>query len=162
MTAVSSRTHFQLLAQLRDGRSLRLDAKPKTQLAIERFLSRGGGFFGTSPDQSLHDLGLENIVPSHGTRPGTLLAQDWFLVLDNLSARKTSDFVFRYMCKLNRAVTQESCFTQPTNIHRLTFQELAIQRHPSLGILCDASPKANMDAARFMHFSSPHGPHYHI
>ena len=52
----------------RDGRKLRGEAKPKSQLAISRFLSRGGGFFGAGPDSNLNDLGLQALLPSHFSR----------------------------------------------------------------------------------------------
>ena len=45
-----------------------MDAKPKVQMAFQRFLSRGGGFFGSSPDKSLEDLGLQALVPTHSSR----------------------------------------------------------------------------------------------
>ena len=47
-----------------------MDNKPKYELAISRFMSRGGGFFGAGPDSTLADLGLEDMVPSNYTRPG--------------------------------------------------------------------------------------------
>ena len=52
----------------RDGRKLRLETKPKSQLAIARFLSRGGGFLGAAPDASLADVGLDDLIPSHFSR----------------------------------------------------------------------------------------------
>ena len=54
--------------KLRDGRKLRGEMKPKSQLAIARFLSRGGGFFGAGPDSNLCDLGLQSLMPSHYSR----------------------------------------------------------------------------------------------
>ena len=53
----------------RDGRKLRMDIKPKNELAISRFMSRGGGFFGSGPDSSLADVGLQQLLPSNYTRP---------------------------------------------------------------------------------------------
>ena len=52
----------------RDGRKLRGEAKPKSQMAIGRFLSRGGGFFSSGPESSLADLGLQSLIPSHFSR----------------------------------------------------------------------------------------------
>ena len=45
-----------------------MDAKPKSELAISRFMSRGGGFFAAGPDSSLAEVGLEDLVPSNYTR----------------------------------------------------------------------------------------------
>ena len=59
--------------QPRDGRQLRCQPKPKSYLAVERFLSRGGGFFGAGPDATLADMGLSNIMPSHYTRLSSLM-----------------------------------------------------------------------------------------
>ena len=54
---------------LRCGRQLRLQAKPKAILAIERFLARGSGFLAREPDACLKSLGLESICPTHHFRP---------------------------------------------------------------------------------------------
>ena len=130
-----------------------MDAKPKVQLAIQRFLSRGGGFFGSSPDKSLEDLGLQGLVPTHCTR--TVLSgpmacmSEHSIVLD----RKTSDFIFRYMCKMHACVTQDSksqdvaCKRTQYLLQPMMLQELSSQKHGSLGLLCDASPKAKMDVS---------------
>ena len=50
---------------LRDGRALREDCKPRAQMAIDRFISRGGGFCSKGMDVSLKDVGLEAMCPSH-------------------------------------------------------------------------------------------------
>ena len=60
--------------------------------------------------------------------------------------RKTADFIFRYMSKTHSMVTEAR---QPrTNLHCLALQALAEQTHRSIGLMCDASPKAKMDATR--------------
>ena len=59
--------------QLRDGRQLRLQAKPKAILAMERFLARGSGFLAKEPDACLKSLGLESICPTHHFRHDFLL-----------------------------------------------------------------------------------------
>ncbi|CAE7235164.1 hypothetical protein AK812_SmicGene46674 [Symbiodinium microadriaticum] len=64
----------------RDGRRLKLESKPKSELAIARFLSRGGGFCSGQADASLKDVGLGAICPTHYNRT-------------------TADFVHRYLIK---------------------------------------------------------------
>ena len=55
----------------RDGRMLRADAKPREILAIDRFVSNGGGFMGR--DSTLDDLGLHDLAPSNCCRPASLI-----------------------------------------------------------------------------------------
>ena len=57
-------------AWTRDGRRLMLESKPKSELAIARFLSRGGGFCSSQGDASLKDVGLDSICPKHYNRTG--------------------------------------------------------------------------------------------
>ena len=52
----------------RDGRRLKLESKPKSELAIARFLSRGGGFCSSQADASLREVGLEALCPTHYNR----------------------------------------------------------------------------------------------
>ncbi|CAE7230782.1 unnamed protein product [Symbiodinium sp. CCMP2592] len=65
----------------RDGRRLKLESKPKSELAIARFLSRGGGFCSSQADASLKEVGLDALCPTHYNRT-------------------TADFVHRYLVKI--------------------------------------------------------------
>ena len=86
----------------RDGRKLRLETKPKTQLAISRFMSRGGGFLGAAPDASLADVGLEDLIPTNFSRtPGPPKLK----ALASL-CRTTADFIFRYVSKTHSMVQE--------------------------------------------------------
>ena len=62
------------LRDLRDGRSLRKQAKPKNQWALQRFMSRATGF-GKIADLNLSEMGLRDAAPTHFNRPrgGVLL-----------------------------------------------------------------------------------------
>ena len=60
---------FAITLVCRDGRMLREDAKPKEILAIDRFVSKGGGFM--AHDSTLDDLGLHDLAPSNCCRPAT-------------------------------------------------------------------------------------------
>ncbi|CAE7802321.1 unnamed protein product [Symbiodinium sp. CCMP2592] len=94
----------------KDGRALREDCKPRAQMAIDRFISRGGGFCSKGMDASLKDVGLEAMCPSH-------------------YQRTTSDFMCRYLRRTQDDLKEE--------LSQMTFK--------SVGVLCDASPKAKMD-----------------
>ncbi|CAE7218603.1 unnamed protein product [Symbiodinium sp. CCMP2592] len=50
---------FKFHPATKDGRKLRGDCKPRAELAIDRFISRGGGFCSSEMDTSLKALGLE-------------------------------------------------------------------------------------------------------
>ena len=54
--------------RLRDGRQLRLQAKPRQMMAIDRFLARGAGFNTKTNEQTLEELGLSEMVPAHHGR----------------------------------------------------------------------------------------------
>ena len=93
--------------QLRDGRALRQDCKPKVVLSINRWLSKTAGFQGRTQDASLRELGLEDVVPSHCHRPpcpwyfsevpvGMLPARHECPASDS---RLASDYAFRFIRK---------------------------------------------------------------
>ncbi|CAE7800271.1 unnamed protein product [Symbiodinium sp. CCMP2592] len=86
----------------RDGRLLRGDCKPRCQLAVDRFISRGGGFCASNMDASLKDVGLENMT--------------------------SADFMLRY-CRRTELDLKEA---------------LKSMKYKSVGLVCDASPKAKM------------------
>ena len=93
---------------LRDGRSLRLQAKYKSILAFERFLSRGGGFCSRGQDSNLEELGLADICLTHHFRPDDLCAV--FLSASPLSRiynRLSADFVYRYLNKSADIIAQD-------------------------------------------------------
>ena len=58
---------------LRDGRSLRLEPKVKNRLAIQRFLSRGGGFMSQNADQLLEHMEMSGVMPGHYGRTESVL-----------------------------------------------------------------------------------------
>ena len=45
-------------------------SKPKAEMAVARFLSRGGGFLSKQGDASLKDVGLDALCPTHYNRTG--------------------------------------------------------------------------------------------
>ena len=53
---------------LRDGRTIRKERKPKHVLALQRFLAKSTGFVGRAMDSSLESLGLADLCPSHHHR----------------------------------------------------------------------------------------------
>ena len=57
------------ITEPRDGRTLRKERKPRHVLALQRFINKGSGFLGRSNDQSLQELGLESLCPTHYHRP---------------------------------------------------------------------------------------------
>ena len=57
------------ISDSRDGRTLREDVKPREMLAIDRFVSKGGGLMGS--DNTLEDLGLHDLAPPNACRPAT-------------------------------------------------------------------------------------------
>ena len=93
---------------LRDGRKLRNECKPKNILAIDRFLSRGGGFFCHGADSTLEDVGLRSLVPTQYTRTAIKKNMTTELTCQPcVRSRKTSDFIYRYMVKSHGMVSQE-------------------------------------------------------
>ena len=54
--------------QLRDGRQLKKEGKAKNIMCMNRFLQKGTGLLGRSMDNSLENLGLGSICPSHHQR----------------------------------------------------------------------------------------------
>ncbi|CAE7232876.1 unnamed protein product [Symbiodinium necroappetens] len=80
-------TGLRLALVVWNGRRLKLECKPKSEMAISRFLSRGGGFCSSQADASLKEVGLESLCPTHYNRT-------------------TADFVHRYLCKTQAKVQQ--------------------------------------------------------
>ena len=145
--AVKSLKDSARMSHPRDGRRLRCEAKPKAYLSVERFLSRGGGFFGAGQDATLADLGLCSMMPSHYTRhPGKNVGKQTSMC--RLQCRKTADFVYRYMKKCNDVLMKAESHDRNIVMNLVLRQELASQKHKSVCLLCDASPKARMDAPR--------------
>ncbi|CAE7775215.1 unnamed protein product [Symbiodinium sp. CCMP2456] len=97
---------FKFHPATKDGRKLRGDCKPRAELAIDRFISRGGG---------------------------TQQADYAFV------HRTTSDFMCRYTRKTETTIKEA----------------FANMRIKSLGVLCDSSPKAKMDASRLLSLLLP-------
>ena len=60
--------HFGLVSLLRDGRTIKMDAKPRSQLAIDRFVGRSGGFASAASETTLAEVGLESLAPSNYQR----------------------------------------------------------------------------------------------
>ena len=57
-----------LVLQLRDGRQLKKEGRAKNIMCMNRFLQKGTGLLGRSMDNSLENLGLGSICPSHHQR----------------------------------------------------------------------------------------------
>ncbi|CAE7946240.1 unnamed protein product [Symbiodinium sp. KB8] len=73
---------------LRDGRSLRNDLKQKHIFSLDRWLNRSTGCLGTSADETLTSVGLQDMVPSH-------------------PHRLTGDFLYRYWLKAANELRQD-------------------------------------------------------
>eukprot|EP00439_Symbiodinium_sp_Y106_P006293 s3003_g1.t1 len=116
----------------RDGRALKKEVKVRNLMSLDRFLNRTGGFHSQAADQSLVDMGLQELSPSHYHRQVMHLcigvAVPLFMKLVLVAARLSCDFAFRFF---RRAAT--------------IFEEIKEQRFRSVNLISDASPKARMD-----------------
>ncbi|CAE7579412.1 unnamed protein product [Symbiodinium sp. CCMP2592] len=72
----------------RDGRRARGEPKVQNMLAIDRFMTRGGGFVSSTADSSLESLDLGGILPPNYNRT-------------------TADFVYRHIRKTGEMLSQE-------------------------------------------------------
>ena len=55
--------------ELRDGRQLKRERKPRNVMALSRFLQKKNGLYGQQESITLHELGMPELSPSHAHRP---------------------------------------------------------------------------------------------
>ena len=126
-------------------------------MALDRFLSRSSGFASKAADQSLIEMGLQELSPSHYHRQvmhlctGVAVPLAMKLVLP--AARLSCDFSFRFFRRAATALKEDRCKHAHTHKQNVVswlqmLQELKEQRVPSLNLISDASPKARMDVPR--------------
>ena len=143
----------------RDGRRLKLESKPKSELAIARFLSRGGGFCSSQADASLREVGLEALCPTHYNRTEkscepvevrARLRQSPPRVQHMISGRRpTSCTAILSRCKRRRRRQPKPKLPtnpQPSCLFASRFSRTC--KHKSIALICDASPKAKHDEPR--------------
>ena len=105
----------------RDGRKLRLECKPRNELAIDRFLARGGGFCCSSADATLKEVGLQDLCPANYSRTdqGRMKAEAHSIsvaAIHNSYARTTADFVMRYLRKTETTMSEAIVPARPNQL----------------------------------------------
>ncbi|CAE7610898.1 unnamed protein product [Symbiodinium sp. CCMP2592] len=137
-----------------DGRALKKEVKLRNLMALDRFLNRSSGFASKAADQSLVEMGLQELSPSHYHRQvmhlctGVAVPLAMKLVLP--AARLSCDFAFRFFRRAATVLHEDRCnhtqaHKQNVNSWLQMLQELKEQRFRSLNLISDASPKARMD-----------------
>ena len=105
----------------RDGRKLRLECKPRNELAIDRFLARGGGFCCSSADATLKEVGLQDLCPANYSRTdqGRMKAEAHSIsvaAIHNSYARTTADFVMGYLRKTETTMSEAIVPARPNQL----------------------------------------------
>ena len=97
----------------RDGRALKKEVKVRNLMSLDRFLNRTGGFHSQAADQSLVDMGLQELSPSHYHRQVMHLcigvAVPMFMKLVLVAARLSCDFAFRFLRRAATVLNEDRC-----------------------------------------------------
>ncbi|CAE7414538.1 unnamed protein product [Symbiodinium sp. CCMP2592] len=139
-----------------DGRALKKEVKVRNLMSLDRFLNRTGGFHSQASDQSLADMGLQELSPSHYHRQVmhlcTGVTVPLFVKLVLVAARLSSDFAFRFFRRAATVLNEDRCKHAHTQTRKPSvgssleiIEEIKEQRFPSVNLISDASPKARMD-----------------
>ena len=97
-----------MCTELRDGRQLKRERKPRNVMALSRFLQKKNGLYGQQESITLNELGMPELSPSHAHRPTELFRKQMLRNVLCTCDRQASDFVFRYW-RRSATVVHQAC-----------------------------------------------------
>ena len=143
----------------RDGRALKKEVKVRNLMSLDRFLNRTGGFHSQAADQSLVDMGLQELSPSHYHRQVMHLCIGVCRSVVYEACFGCCQIILRFCISFLSASSNgpergpmQACTHRQRQTHKQSvgsslqiFEEIKEQRFRSVNLISDASPKARMD-----------------